>query len=323
MVTGVNGFVGKHLTRELTSLDFRVIGVGQQAAASPEIIEFLDAYHSADLTDLSQVSSLPFERIDAVISLAGLANVGKSYKQPDEYRRVNVGTVTNIAQEMLSRNMHKNRHIAVSTSVVYDPRQQLPSTEDSRLIDDSSKDASPYALSKLAMEKAVEGYRDKGLDIIIARPFNHIGPGQEPGFILPDLFAQARSAILENKPVMVGNLETRRDYTDVRDVARAYGMLVLAAALKHRVYNISSGKTVSGQEILKMLLEQLAPDHQPDVMVDPSKFRPSDMPELYGNAERLRSETGWLPKIAIGQTIADFVAAAHKTEWPVSTPARN
>lgn len=307
LITGVNGFVGKHLARELSSLDYQIIGVGQQPNASSEIVEILDDYHAADLTNPNQVASLPLDRVDAVISLAGLAKVGASYGQLDEYEHINVGVVTNIAKEMLHRDIYDVRHVVVSTSMVYDPRQRSPFSEDSRLINDDSVDASPYALSKLAMEKAVEGYRDKGLDVIIARPFNHVGPGQEEGFLVPDLYAKLMAAKTTGRPIKVGNLSTKRDYTDVRDVVRAYSDLAHAKELKHNVYNICSGKSVAGQAILDQLLALMGANVK--VEPDPALMRPNDNPDLYGSYRRLNQETGWQPKIPLQKTLSDFVAS--------------
>lgn len=303
LITGVNGFVGHHLVQELKDNDCKVWGTGMQPGAAADIAQTLDGYFSADLTDLAQVEKLPLADFDAIISLAGLARVGASFKDPELYMKVNVAVVKNISQALLSKQALKTRHLAISTGAVYDARQKPPFSEDSVL----AQNESPYAMSKIAMEKASQSHRNQGLDIVIARPFNHIGPGQETGFLLPDLVQQARNSISEGTPIRVGNLDTKRDYTDVRDVVRAYRMLALAESLKYSVYNVCSGRSVTGKKILDLVLKQLAKDNLPQVVVDPKKFRPSDAPDIFGSYERLHEETGWQPERALEQTVTDFV----------------
>src|SRR5690606_38366342 len=119
------------------------------------------------------------------------------------------------------------RIVAISTGAVYDPHQPMPLHEESRLVDRET--GSPYALSKIAMERAMEKFVASGLDIVIARPFNHIGPGQLNGFIVPDLTSQ----VIESDAIKVGDLTTKRDYTDVRDVVKAYAKLAMLSSPKH------------------------------------------------------------------------------------------
>lgn len=302
LVTGVNGFVGKHLARELVSRDDEVIGVGREATPAPEIKDLLADYFACDLMDQKAVDKLPLEGIDGIISLAGLARVGDSFSDPEKYKTVNVGVLSNLLQVLLDKKLNP-RIIAVSTAYVYDPNQALPITEQSKLIDDGS----PYAKSKLAMEEATKDFRAKGLEAIIVRPFNHIGPGQEEGFLVPDLYAKLMAAKNTGQVIKVGNLSTKRDYTDVRDVVKAYGDLAHAEELKHDVYNICSGKSVAGQEILDLLSNLSGANVQAEA--DPALMRPNDNPDLYGSHQRLHAETGWQPQIPLQKTLEDFVAS--------------
>lgn len=298
LVTGVNGFVGKHLARALKKRGDKVIGIGREISPAPEIKVLLNDYWSCDLMDKNAVAGLPLESINALISLAGLARVGDSFAEPEKYKAVNVGVLANLCQVLVNKNL-KPRVIAVSTSMVYDSHAPLPSTEDSKLM----QDGSPYAMSKILMEKAAYGFRTKGLDIVVARPFNHIGPGQEQGFLVPDLYTKIKSS---NGIIKVGNLATKRDYTDVRDVVRAYTDLVHAKILKNDVYNICSGKSVSGQEILDLLSSLMGIAVK--VETDPELLRPNEINELYGSYQRLHQETGWQPQITLAKTLADFIA---------------
>lgn len=305
LVTGANGFVGKHLVRELADRNIEVVGAALTPDPHPEIAPLLKDYWSCDLTDKEAVSTIRLEEIDAAVSLAGLANVGASFDDAETYEKVNVEVLAVLGEEIIKRKS-KTRIIAVSTGAVYDARQPMPLTESSRLIEGQ---ASPYALSKLKMEQAAKDLMAKGLDCIIARPFNHIGPGQETGFLLPDLYQKINSAKLTGKPVLVGDLSTRRDYTDVRDVAKAYADLVSAAKLTQEVYNICSGKSVSGKEILDLLSISLG-GQGIRIEQDPALIRPNDPAEVYGSYERLRHDTGWEPSTPLTRTISDFVASS-------------
>lgn len=305
LITGVNGFVGQHLAKHLHKNGHRVIGVGQQTKPSTVAGPSLAAYHARDLTNPKEVSKLPLESVEALINLAGLAAVGRSFDNPDLYMEVNVKVLSVLCDHMLKIGKKDARIVTVSTGAVYDTAQSMPLSETSAI----NNTTSPYAASKLAMESAALRFRTQGLDVVIVRPFNHIGPGQNQGFLLPDLFAKISSAKDTNGVIKVGNLKTKRDYTDVRDIVRAYSSLALAPKLNHHVYNVCSGKSRSGQEILELLLSAMGLSGEIKVETDQSLIRPNDPMELYGSSDRLRSETGWTPSISLEQTIKDFVDA--------------
>lgn len=300
MVAGVNGFVGKHLVRELVANGYGVIGVGRNMKAAPSIKDILSDYIICDMTNEDEVSKLRLDGVQAIINLAGLAAVGKSFDEPKIYLSVNVSVFTTIAKHIENLGRNNLRVVAVSTGAVYDPGQPLPLTESSK----TDPTSSPYAASKIAMEAAVMSFRTKGFDFLVARPFNHIGPGQGPGFLLPDLYNKIKSS--DGDQFKVGNLETERDYTDVRDVVRAYIALAVAENLRHDTYNVCSGKPTAGTTILQMLKSACG---KPDVktVLDESLFRPSEQQVLYGDNSRITEETGWRPTIHLEQTIKDFV----------------
>src|SRR3989344_2710621 len=302
LVTGVNGFVGKHLTRELKNQGDEVVGIGHETSPPPEVKELLADYWVCDLMDKEAVAKLPLKDIDGVISLAGLARVGDSFSDPEKYKAINVGVLTNLLQALIDNNL-KPRVIAVSTGTVYDPAESSPLVEDSKLV----KDGSPYTLSKILMEEAAHDFRAKGLDIIVMRPFNHVGPGQEEGFLVPDLYAKLMAAKATGRLIKTGNLSTKRDYTDVRDVSRVYADLVLAPSLSSTVYNICSNVTRSGNEILAALKKHVPGSEELELITDPRLIRANDPEELVGSNELLKKDTGWQPQISFEQTIADFV----------------
>jgi GDP-4-dehydro-6-deoxy-D-mannose reductase len=306
LVTGVNGFVGKHLAQELVTRNFDVIGVGRDKEADPSLGDYLSFYYSLDLTNGKQVGSIDLSEIAAVVSLAGLAQVGGSFKDPKKYLQVNVDVLTVLGERILKENL-PIRVLAVSSGAVYDSNQPLPLSEESAL----TSSGSPYAQSKILMERRAAELRSGGLDCVVVRPFNHIGPGQEPGFLVPDLFKKTSGALETGEPVKVGSLQTRRDYTDVRDVVRAYADLISQPALQHEVYNVSSGRGIAGQQILDMILIAMGAEGKVQVEIDKELIRPGDPAELYGSHERLSRETGWQPKIDVERTIRDFVESAR------------
>lgn len=295
VVTGINGFVGYHLARHLTQNNHTVIGVGRESTIQSNLSDIVKEYYVADLAaEWPQV-----DNVDAIIHLAGLSVVGASFDQPQRYINLNSAMMTHMCEYFLKQDK-KPRIIAVSTGTVYDPNQKLPLTEQSKI-----GFTSPYAVSKILIENQCHYYRNRGLECIVVRPFNHIGPRQAAGFIVPD-FYQRLSEASANATIKVGNITTKRDYTDVRDIVDAYMRLAFAPALSHSLYNICSGKSVSGEEVLAMLKHAM---DKPDVQfeVDPTLVRPTDIMDIYGDSSRLRDELGWQPTHTVQQAINDFV----------------
>lgn len=305
VVTGVNGFVGKHLVRELVSQDIQVIGIGQGPDADLEISDQLSSYIQCDLSNSHEVSRINLEGVTAIISLAGLANVGESFKNPSLYMRTNTAVFTNLGEYLLSK-WPSIRIIAISTGAVYSPEQSLPLTENAQ-----TTKSSPYAESKLNMEHEALKLIERGLDCVIVRPFNHIGPGQQPGFLLPDLATQIQQAITDDSyTITVGDLSSKRDFTDVRDVVRAYRLLATTEKpqLKSNVYNVCSGRSIAGQEIFNTLSALMSPSHVIHAEIDESRLRPDDPKDLYGSNEKLKQDCGWQPEITLEQTIRDYIS---------------
>ncbi len=307
LITGINGFVGKHLARLFAQMNCEVDGIGMENTVAPEIKQLVHGYFTCNLTDEADVAKLKLQPYGAIISLAGLANVGQSFDQPERYMQINVAVLATICQKLLDDGLSP-RIIVISTGAVYDSAQSMPLTENSRLVSQGS----PYTQSKIAMEAVVREFQAAGLgECIIVRPFNHIGPGQESGFLVPDMYQKIVEALNIGEPLKTGNLATRRDYTDVRDVVRAYAALTLADSkhLTQSVYNVCSGRTRSGEEILTELKKHISGANNLEVAVDPALMRPDDPKLLVGSNEQLRKAINWQPEIAFEQTIADFVAS--------------
>jgi GDP-4-dehydro-6-deoxy-D-mannose reductase len=305
MVTGVNGFVGHHLSRRLHELGYAVVGVGYDTSPTDNNRDFIKQYAQCDLTKSGDVETLNLKGIDGVIHLAGLANVGMSFEKPAEFISSNTSMAVNLLQHALNQKSEAN-FVVISTGAVYDGNQPMPITEAAGVVSHNS----PYAISKLATEYLCEYYASRGLKCIITRPFNHVGPGQGPGFLVPDLAFQLQKIKMgESNEVVVGNLETKRDYTDVRDVVNAYIALATAGELpKESIYNVCSGISHSGQEILDFLVKSFGIDPPPKIRIDETKLRPNDPGDIRGDSTRLQREFNWQPTIALDQTIKDFVA---------------
>jgi GDP-4-dehydro-6-deoxy-D-mannose reductase len=299
IVTGVNGFVGLHLARELDNNGHHVIGVAG-LRGSKEKPDFIKEYLQLDLTNIKEASKIDFSDVDCVIDLAGLAALRPSFDDPMLYMRVNVGIEVNLYETALKQKVSP-RFLIISSGTLYDPKEQLPLNEDSRVSPNS-----PYAVSKMGQEQMAMYYQSRGFESIIARTFNHVGPGQDLGFIFPDLSHQIISVEKgDKKEINVGNLDSKRDYTDVRDIVRAYRLLI-DKGKAGEIYNVCSSKALSGHEILNGLVAQT--NINPQIVEDSSKMRPSDTPIVYGSHHKLTTDTGWKPEIPIEITFADIIA---------------
>ena len=299
LVTGANGFVGNHLIRELTESNYEVLGLGGPVATSATP-NGLSSYIECDLTNPRAVENIDFTGVSGVIHLAGLAAVGPSFDNPLDYLNGNIDMEINLFEAALKQRA-KPKFVVISSGALYDPKAKLPLTEKSNVLP-----SSPYAVSKIGQEQMALYYCMRGFEVVIVRPFNHIGPGQNLGFIVPDLTQQA--VAFENvdlDKITVGNLDAKRDYTDVRDITRAYRLL-LEKGKSGETYNVCSGSSKSGHEILNAILT--AADVHPEIAQDPAKMRPSDTPDIYGSHEKLTTDTGWQPEISLETTIADVVA---------------
>ncbi|MGD1994545.1 MAG: GDP-mannose 4,6-dehydratase, partial [Anaerolineae bacterium] len=171
---------------------------------------------------------------------------------------------------------------------------------------------SPYAVSKVAQDMlGLQYHLAYGIEVVRLRPFNHTGPGQSPRFVVPAFASQvARIEVGLQEPVLfVGNLDVWRDFTDVRDIVRAY-VLAATEAKPGQVYNLASGQPQSIREMLESLLDLSPVEIQ--VEVDPDRYRPADMPVAYGSAEKFHRHTGWEPEIQFEQTLQDVLTYWRK-----------
>jgi GDP-4-dehydro-6-deoxy-D-mannose reductase len=290
VVTGGLGFVGRHLVEHL-----RTVG---------DEVTTLDHHgdHAVDITDGPAVAAaLAAARPEAVYHLAGWADVGASWRDPVAVLRVNAEGTLHVLRACTAAGVR--RVLAVASADVYGvvTEAELPLTEASPL-----RPTSPYAASKLAADAlAQQAFLGYGLGVVRVRPFNHLGPGQSEQFVAPAIAARiARAERDDVGSIPVGNLTARRDVTDVRDVVRAYRLLVERGEAGE-VYNVCTGEDLAVQTLADLLVGMA---RRPiDLVTDPSLLRPVDLPVLRGDASKLRAATGWAPRIPIEQTTADLL----------------
>lgn len=298
LVTGATGFVGRYLLDALRAGGHEPIAFGGPHDAPPASpLDLLDAAAVARAVDMAEP--------EAIVNLAGQAFVPQSVADPLGTLAVNAGGTANVLEAARACG-RRVRVLLISSAEVYGIQrpERMPLDENA-----VARPANPYAASKAASETYAQAWhRAYGLDCVIARPFNHIGPGQDPRFVVPSFARQLAQIAAGAPPVMhVGNLEAQRDFLDVRDVVAAY-VLLLANGRAGEVYNICSGHPVAIREVLRQLI--IIAGVAVEIRDDPERMRASDLPILSGDATKLRAATGWAPQYTLAASLRDIYAAA-------------
>lgn len=309
LVTGGAGFAAGHLLDLLTGSAAgdaapRVIAWHRPGGHPPPARAGAVEWTGVDLLDEPAViRAIAAAPPDQVYHLAGATHQGKSFAQPTDVLRVNAMGTDHLLRA-LARHAPSARALVTSTGFVYQPSEEAVS-EDAPL-----KPASPYALSKLTQELiARHAGATTPVEVIVCRPFNHLGPGQSADYFAPN-FARQIAAIVRGAaaPVMrVGNLTARRDLADVRDVVRAYTGL-MASGTPGEVYNVCSGQAHAVRDVLDGLIALSGVDVE--VQVAPELLRPVDQPLLLGTRDKIGAATGWAPAIPLTGSLRDLLA-----EW--------
>lgn len=303
LITGAAGFVGSHLTQHLaeTISDIELHGAVLFDTPPSPLIQ----YHKLDLRDPQACLTLMEQiRPDALYHLAAQPFVPLSFEDPWDTMETNIRMQLNLIQACLKLNM-RPRMLVITSAEIYGAVQpdKLPLNEESPL-----RPTSPYSVSKVTQDMlGLQYFLSHQLPIMRARPFNHFGPNQSDRFVAPAFAMQiARiEAGLQEPVIAVGNLESKRDFTDVRDIVRAYRFIMEKGAAGD-VYNIASGEVYSIQDVLDTLLKF---SHvEIEVRVDTELLRPVDIPVIQGDYNRLRAATGWQPQISFEQTLKDVLA---------------
>lgn len=297
LVTGATGFVGGHLLDRLAD-HAPIVAWSHPGGQPPDPNRHLD-WRPVDLLDPASVAQAVAEDApEWIYHLAGAPQVASSWHNAVPHLRTNV-LGTHHLLEAVRRAARPCRILVVSSAQIYASSDD-PINEEAAL-----RPASPYGLSKLAQDQLSQrACAEDDLDIVIARPFNHAGPRQSAAYAVSS-FARQIARIeygLDPPEIRVGNLDARRDLTDVRDVVEAYERL-MASAPNGRPYNICSGRAWKIGDLLEELLHQAR--RVITVVIDPTRLRPHDTPVFQGDAARIRSELGWAPRIPVEQTLSD------------------
>jgi len=292
LVTGAEGFVGKYLIYHLLEEGFDVVATYRDKKDFPGIKSY-----EMNILDKEKVTEIiTEEKPKYIFHLAAISNVKFSFEYPAITSKVNVEGTRNIL-EAAKKAGNLPSVLIIGSANEYGIPKKIPLEEDSPLNPDN-----PYAVSKVEAEKLALEYADK-IRVLRTRSFNHIGPGQSEDFVVSSFARQIVKIERGKKPVLyVGNLEAKRDFTDVRDVVKAYS-LILDKAENREVFNVCSGKVYSIQEILDKLLKMT--DEKIEVKKDKERMRPSDIPILQGSYDKLKEETGWKPEIPIEKSLRD------------------
>jgi GDP-4-dehydro-6-deoxy-D-mannose reductase len=302
-VTGLSGFVGRHLAGRLVARGDLVIGIGPEPEPPHGALE----WQRADLREADALhDAVERARPDAILHLAAQSSAAASFTDPAGTFEVNTMGTWNLL-EAVAEKAPRARVLAIGTGEVYGPH--APGTRVSE--EAAFRPRSPYALSKAVADQACALAAERhGLDVVRTRSFGHTGPGQTTRFFLPsfiDQIARIESGRLE--PVLrVGNLEVVRDLCDVRDVVEGY-LLLLERAARGSVYNVCRGAGVALDALVAGLVEQARVPIR--VEADPARMRPADVPYLVGDPTRMTQDIGWTATRPLAESIAEMFAIAR------------
>lgn len=299
LITGVDGFVGKYLSEYLLKQKYEVYGTTISEKYKNEKIKI----YKMNLLDEKEINKvIKMIKPDKIFHLAGQSAVGLSWEKPVLTVNINVNGTLNLLEAV--RNYSKDSKILiVGSSDQYGPikPEECPIKE-SKI----QNPQSPYGVSKKAQEEMCKLYVNAyHTNIIMVRAFNHIGAGQSTNFVVADFASKIAQIEKGSEPVLkVGNLESFRDFTDVRDIVRGYSLLLEKGKIGE-IYNIGSGKEVKVSEILKKLVSMSKKEIK--IEIDPNKFRPVDVPLVVCDNSKIKKDTGWETEFLINDTLEEVL----------------
>ncbi|MBC7256749.1 MAG: GDP-mannose 4,6-dehydratase [Chloroflexi bacterium] len=302
LITGITGFVGRHLARYLRQVGDEVFGIASPRASLEGAEVEGERIIQADLNEPSAVvRALEAFRPEAIYHLAAQASIPRAWEDPGRTLYNNINAQLNLFQATLALRLEPFILVVGSADEYGRVRpEDIPVDEETPL-----RPVNPYAVSKLAQDYlGLQYHLSHRMHVVRVRPFNHIGPGQGLGFVVPDFCYQlARiEAGLQPPTLRVGNLEAQRDFTDVRDIVRGYH-LALTRGQAGQVYNLGSSQAWAIRDLLDRLLALSTAEVQ--VEQDPERMRPSDVPIIVSDCRRIRQEVGWEPYIPLEQSLRD------------------
>lgn len=306
LITGISGFVGSHMAEFLLKEGVEVVGTIRQRSRMNHIESIRSHIRliECELRDpLSVEQLMDTERPDYVFHLAAQSFVPTSWNSPIDTIHNNVVGQIHLFESIRRFHLPTKVQIACSSEEYGEVHaDEVPITENNPI-----RPLSPYAVSKVAQDYlGYQYYRSYGIPVVRTRTFNHTGPRRGENFVTSNFAKQIAEIELGLRPpvIHVGNLQAKRDFTDVRDVVRAY-WLALTKGTPGECYNIASGSCVTIEEMLNLLLSMSAV--QVKVEQDPARMRPSDVEILLGDASKFAGDTGWKPEIPFEQTMRDLL----------------
>lgn len=292
LITGSNGFVGPYLTRELEAHGFEVFGLGKEVGEG-------ERYYQADITDKNRIIEIMSVVAPSdIVHLAGISSPPFAEEHSDLTREVNVGGTINLLEAAAGLGT-RPRVLIVSSMHVYGEPEHLPMDEAHPL-----HGKGVYAASRLEQEQMAESYTDR-LPIVVTRSFNHTGAGQADTFVIPKIVKQAIEIKLGQRAQLeLGNINVKRDISDVRDVVRAYRLL-LESEQSGLTANVCRGESISLKNVIERV-KVLAGLSTVEIALNQGLLRPHDVLDLYGDHGLLTKFTGWQPEIGYDQMLSDM-----------------
>ena len=298
LIFGVGGFVGSYLSQEFIDHGYKVFGTDKvQSAMIPGEVDFCES----DLMKTDEVEGL-VNRIqpEIIVNLAAISSVGASWSIPQTTMQVNVVGALNI-MEAARKSEFKPKILFVGSSEEY-VISDFPMNEDLQL-----NASNPYGISKVTQEQFAKLYREQyGLKIYCVRPFNHTGVGQGDSFVLPSFCKQVAEIEKSGKPgiIKVGNLIAKRDFSHVKDIVRAYRMIVESDNCD-LTYNVGSGNAYSLEEMLQYIVGLSS--QKIEIEIDPSRFRPTDQSVICCDYNLIKTELGWEPQYSVFDALKEML----------------
>jgi len=297
LIFGVGGFVGRYLSQEFLRHDYEVYGTDKVLEeALPKEVNF----YISDLMDSTSVEEIINQvSPDIIVNLAAISSVGISWNIPQTTIQINVVGTLNIL-EAVRKGKRSLKIMLIGSSEEY-IISDFPMSEDRPL-----NASNPYGISKVTQEQFAKMYREQyGLRVYCVRPFNHTGIGQKESFVLPSFCKQVAEIEKSKAPgtIKVGNLNIKRDFCHVKDIVRAYLMIIESNNCRI-TYNIGSGKAYSLQKMLDYIIGLCS--QKINIEVDPSRFRPTDQPVICCDYSLIKSQLGWEPEYTVFDALKEM-----------------
>jgi len=316
LITGIGGFAGSHLADFIrtTHPDAELFGVVRDIEKTENLRTILDAVslHQCDITEFQTIFKVIKDiKPDIIFHTAGQAFVPSSFEFTADTFKTNVIGTINIFEAVKACEISP-RIVVVTSGEVYGETFGLPALHSEQSV---PRPVNPYAASKTSVDYIAQTYKNyEGLNIVIARPFNHTGPRQKPNFVCSSLARQITTLVKNNSPLVlkVGNIKARRDFTDVRDIVRGYWMLSQIDNRTNFIFNLCSGNIFSIEEIIG--LYETIVGRKFELVVEAKRLRGYDIQLLAGNHSAMTNSVGWKPQLDFQNTLTDLYEFWMKKE---------